>query len=224
MTIIQKKILIAILSVVFLGLLTYNILNPYEDVSKWKSHSSKAHVSNEYTAEVDSLLQNSASDQENYSSEEPAPDPVEESSIEEIWEEKYRGNQLANGAQPYSALYGKNKQSGPAGIIVTAPSEEDALVMVKNNNDRVVRHAYIRKGRTYTFHIPAGTYQVYFICGNDWCPEKEAPNGQLGYFLYSSVSKDSKIYIGEDQALTYKLQLMEHGNFTPQGASTDEAF
>ena len=148
----------------------------------------------------------------------------EKPSQEEIWEEKYRGNQLSNGAQPYSSLYGKNQTYGTSEIVVTAPIDGDALVMVKNGNDRVVRHAYIRKAKSYTFHISAGYYQVYFICGEDWCPEKEAPNGQMGFFLSSSTSKDDVQYIDNYQSLTYTLQSMVNGNFIPQNTSSNEAF
>ena len=161
-----------------------------------------------------------------YSSEEAVPDhhALDELSVEDKWQAKYLGNQLTNGAQPYRSLYGKNKQSGTSEIVVTAPTDRDALVMVKNGSDRVIRHAYIRSGMRYTFHISAGYYQVYFICGKDWCPEKEAPNGQMGYFLHSSVSKDSQTYIDDYQSLTYTLQSMANGNFMPQDASSYEAF
>ena len=161
-----------------------------------------------------------------YSSEETASKhhALDELSVEDKWQAKYLGNQLTNGAQPYRSLYGKNKQSGTSEIVVTAPTDRDALVMVKNGSDRVIRHAYIRSGMRYTFHISAGYYQVYFICGKDWCPEKEAPNGQMGYFLHSSVSKDSQTYIDDYQSLTYTLQSMANGNFMPQDASSYEAF
>ena len=161
-----------------------------------------------------------------YSSEEAVPEhhALDELSVEDKWQAKYLGNQLTNGAQPYRSLYGKNKQSGTSEIVVTAPTDRDALVMVKNGSDRVIRHAYIRSGMRYTFHISAGYYQVYFICGKDWCPEKEAPNGQMGYFLHSSVSKDSQTYIDDYQSLTYTLQSMANGNFMPQDASSYEAF
>ncbi len=161
-----------------------------------------------------------------YSSEETASKhhALDELSVEDKWQAKYLGNQLTNGAQPYRSLYGKNKQSGTSEIVVTAPTDRDALVMVKNGSDRVIRHAYIRSGMRYTFHISAGYYQVYFICGKDWCPEKKAPNGQMGYFLHSSVSKDSQTYIDDYQSLTYTLQSMANGNFMPQDASSYEAF
>lgn len=229
MSIKNKIITIVLLFIVFVGLLTYNILNPYEEDTRRHLSSSESSAINEYSEEVDSILEEgeSGSDFKDYSSEESAPSDyhaLEDLSIEDKWQVKYLGNQLSNGAQPYRSLYGKNKQSGTSEIIVTAPTDRDALVMVKNGSDRVIRHAYIKSGMRYTFHISAGYHQVYFICGKDWCPEKEAPNGQMGYFLHSSVSKDSQTYIDDYQSLTYTLQSMANGNFMPQNASSYEAF
>ena len=196
------------------GLLIYNITNPYQEQS-----------SNDNTVVASSSSIDNTD--ETYPLTSQLSDEVvveKEPSQEEVWREKYSGNQLANGAQPYSALYGRNKRSGTSEIIVTAPANEDALVMVKNSNGKVLRHAYIRTGRSYTFHISAGYYQVYFICGDDWCPEKEAPNGQKGFFLSSSTSKDDVQYIDDYQSLSYTLQSMVNGNFMPQNASSQEAF
>lgn len=217
----SKIKIVAILFLISIGLLIYNILNPYQEV-----------VSNNNSNNSNSSTYSSSSSSNNnafYSdvSTKPVPDEVvaeRQPTQEEIWQEKYKGNQLANGSQPYRSIYGKNKQYGSSEIVVTAPNYEDALIMVKNNNNIVVRHAYIRSGQTYTFIIPQGYYQVFFICGKDWCPEKTAPNGQKGFFLYSSTSKDSKTYIDKYQSLTYTLQLNDNGNFIPQHTSLDEAF
>ncbi len=210
----NKKITAIVLFLISLGLLIYNISNPYKEQSN--NNTDVSAVPSSYNNTNDTYTQPSTLSDEVVVEKQP--------SQEEIWREKYSGNQLANGAQPYRALYGKNKQSGSSEIIVTAPTDRDALVIVKNNNDRVLRHAYIRTGRSYTFHISAGYYQVYFICGSDWCPEKEAPNGQMGFFLSSSTSKDDVVYIDDYQSLTYTLQSMVNGNFMPQNASSQEAF
>lgn len=208
----NKKITVIVLLLISLGLLIYNIINPYQEPYSKEDRVSTISSTDDYDRDVKipaSML-----------SEETIVEP----SQEEIWREKYSGNQLANGAQPYRTLYGKNKKSGTSRIIVTAPTDRDALVMVKIDNDRVLRHAYIKSGQTYTFHISAGYYQVYFICGSDWCPEKEAPNGQMGYFLTSSTSKDNLTYIDDYESLTYTLQATTYGNFIPEDASSSEAF
>lgn len=216
----KKKITAIVMFLIALGLLIYNISNPYQektDESKNHSHISssssqddKSHYDSIVASVVDSIV----------SEEQTANEPSQES----VWREKYKGNSLKNGAQPYSAIYGMNKQSGTSTIVVTAPTDRDALVMVKNNKGKVLRHAYIKSRDKYTFHISAGYYQVYFICGSDWCPEKEAPNGQKGFFLDSSTSKDNVLYIDDYQELTYTLQSMVNGNFMPSSASSEEAF
>lgn len=210
----NKKITAFVLLMVALGLLIYNITTPYQESTSKEDTVSTISSTNEYERDV-SIQTSKLSEDINLERQ-----PTQE----EVWREKYTGNQLANGAQPYSALYGRNKQSGTSEIIVTAPTNEDALVMVKNSGGKVLRHAYIRTGRSYTFHISAGYYQVYFICGEDWCPEKEAPNGQMGFFLSSSTSKDDVQYIDNYQSLTYTLQSMVNGNFIPQNTSSNEAF
>lgn len=205
----NKKILVVLLLLMFSGLLAYNILHPYKDKPKNSYNTLK--ISSDYN---DSLSALSIEDSE----------AEKQALIEAEWEEKYSGNQLANGAQPYSSLYGKNKKTGSAHIRIKTPIGDDVMVMVKNANGKVVRHAYIRNNNNYTFHLSPGEYQVYFIFGSDWCPEKEAPNRQKGYFLHSSTSKDYPQYIDAYQILEYTLQSMTNGNFQPQGADSEEAF
>ena len=210
----NKKIIAIVLFVIASGLLIYNISNPYQEQS-----------SNDNTVVASSSSLDNTDEAYPLTSELSDEVVVEkEPSQEEVWREKYSGNQLANGAQPYSSLYGKNKKSGSAQIRIKAPIGDDVIVMVKNTNGKVVRHAYIRNNNNYTFHLSPGEYQVYFIFGTDWCPEKEAPNGQKGYFLHSSTSKDYPQYIDEYQILEYTLQSVTNGNFQPQGADSEEAF
>ena len=205
----NKKIIVVLLFLVFTGLLAYNILHPYKD--KPTNSNNTSQLFSDYD---NSLSAVSVEDSE----------AEKQALIEAEWGEKYSGNQLANGAQPYSSLYGKNKKYGSSEIRVTAPTGDDVMVMVKNSNQKVVRHAYIRNNKNYTFHLSPGEYQVYFIFGSDWCPEKEAPNGQKGYFLHSSTSKDYPQYIDANQILEYTLQSVMNGNFQPQGADSEEAF
>lgn len=210
----NKKKTLIILLLIFLGLLTYNLFNPYLEKQSDRGEYSYASSSSSFSDDEISSIDDSKGFEE----------IVErEPSQEKIWQKKYKGNRLKNGSEPYRALYGRNRQSGTSEIVVTAPIDMDALVMVKLNNN-VKQHAYIRSGKRYTFHISAGLYQVYFICGTDWCPEKDAPNGQKGFFLNSSTSKDDALYVDNYQSLTYTLQSSIHGNFRPQGARSDEAF
>lgn len=145
-------------------------------------------------------------------------------SQDEIWLEQYKNNSLKTGATPYRSVYGGNATSGNSALKVTAPIICDVLVIVKRGGS-IVKHAYIRAGQSYTFHFWEGIYQPFFIFGNSWCPEKEAPNGQKGYFLEDvSISKDYPQEIGEYQELEYKLQAVRNGNFRAASSNSNEAF
>lgn len=145
-------------------------------------------------------------------------------SQDDIWLEQYKGNSLKTGATPYKSVYGGNSKVGNAGLRIKAPAICDVLVIIKRNGD-VVKHAYIRCNQTYTFTLKAGTYQPFFIFGNSWCPQKESPNGQLGYFLEDvSISKDYPQEIGEYQELEYTLQTVTNGNFHAASSDESEAF
>ena len=130
----NKKVSVILLLLVFLGLLIYNITNPYQEPTGKEDTvsniASTTYDDSDYSTQISNLSEEVVVEAQPYQ--------------EDIWREKYNGNQLANGAQPYSSLYGKNKHSGTSEIIVTAPRDEDALVMVKNSNGKVLRHAYIR--------------------------------------------------------------------------------
>lgn len=154
-----------------------------------------------------------------------APSSYESSQSEDdIWLEQYKGNSLKTGATPYRSVYGGNSKAGNAGLKIKAPATCDVLVIIKRNGD-VVKHAYIRCNQTYTFTLRAGTYQPFFVFGNSWCPEKESPNGQLGYFLEDvSISKDYPQEIGEYQELEYTLQTVTNGNFHAESSDESEAF
>ena len=142
----------------------------------------------------------------------------------DIWLEQYKGNSLKTGATPYRSVYGGNSNSGNAGLKIKAPTSCDVLVIIKRGGN-VVKHAYIRSNQTYSFTLKAGTYQPFFIFGNSWCPEKESPNGQLGYFLEDvSISKDYPQEIGEFQELQYTLQAVTNGNFHAASSDESEAF
>lgn len=150
-----------------------------------------------------------------------------EKTEEEKLLETYRGNSLSNGAQPYSDVYGNNKSNGNSEIKVSASPTEDVVVLIKrsNSNGPVVRHAYIAKGCSYTFHLPAGMYQTFFYSGQSWCPTKRMPNGLKGGFLqYESFSKDSPDNLPDYTQLTYSLTSVRNGNFSTKSSNEREMF
>lgn len=146
-------------------------------------------------------------------------------SQEDVWLDIYKGNSLSTGATPYRSKYGGNSKSGNAALKIKAPANCDVLVIIKNLYGDVDKHAYIKAGHTYSFTLRAGIYQPFFVFGNSWCPEKEAPNGEMGYFLEDvSISKDNPQEIGEYQELEYILQAVQGGNFHAAYSNADEAF
>ena len=145
-------------------------------------------------------------------------------SQDDYWLEIYKNNSLATGATPYRSVYGGNSKTGNAWLKIKAPTNCDVLVIIKRGG-QVVKHAYIRSNQTYSFTLRAGTYQPFFIFGKSWCPEKEAPNGELGYFLENvSISKDYPQEVGEYEELEYTLQTVRNGNFHAASSNEYEAF
>lgn len=150
--------------------------------------------------------------------------PQHVKSEEEKLLETYQGNSLRTGSQPYSSLYGRNRTSGDCTFVFNVSKECDYIVTIKDYEGDVVAHAYIKKGDTYSFSLPNGTYQPFWTAGNSWCPEKLAPNGLYGFFLEDiSVGKDDPQYL-EYQSLTYTLTAVRNGNFSPKRSNLSEAF
>ncbi len=142
----------------------------------------------------------------------------------------YANNSLSHGAMPYSYCFGSQNSCGGYGcseIRVRASNNSDVLVTIKSGG-RVVRHAYIRAGRTYTFQLPNGSYQPFFYYGKGWNPYKIMKStycGTLkGGFTSNEVfGKDSPQYLNGD-ILTYELILRQNGNFSTRPSSAQEAF
>jgi hypothetical protein len=139
---------------------------------------------------------------------------------------------LANGATPYANLYGVNKSCSGYGcskIKVQTPSSSDVLVTIKKNDKtgKVVKHAFIRAGSSYTFEMPNGTYQPFFIYGKGWNPNKvmkTTPQGILkgGFIETKSVGTDYPQVL-YDIILEYELILQQNGNFSTRPSNTNEA-
>lgn len=143
---------------------------------------------------------------------------------------KYINNSLPNGSTPYSYCYGVNKScsSGDCSEIkVTTPNNSDVLVTIKKE-DIVVRHAYIKAGKSYNFQLPNGTYQPFFYYGKGWNPNKfikETTCGDLegGFIDDESIGKDFPQKL-KNQVLTYVLILQSNGNFSTEKSNKNEAF
>lgn len=138
---------------------------------------------------------------------------------------EHLNNSLETGATPYSKYYGKNSTCGGYGCsqIKVRTSNSDVLVTIKKS-DKVVRHAYIQAGDSYTFSFPNGEYQAFFYYGKGWNPEKEMKGGEMkgGFVANENFQKDSpqSLY---DNILEYELILQPNGNFSTQFSDSEEA-
>lgn len=142
---------------------------------------------------------------------------------------QYAGYSLPHGSLPYERYYGSNYSGSSydcSTIRVHAPNNSDLVVIIKQNNadGKVVNHAYLKAGGSYTFKMPNGTYQTFFYSGNDWYPEKDMKEGIKGGFLVNEqFSKDSPQTLN-NQELTYSLIKQKYGNFHAGQSSGAEAF
>lgn len=142
----------------------------------------------------------------------------------------YINNSLPNGSTPYSYLYGPNKACSTYGcseVRVKTPMNSDVLVTIKNG-EKVVRHAYMKSGSSFTFELPNGTYQPFFYYGKGWNPEKIMKETAMGILRGGFVSEE---HFGKDnpqslsnEILEYELILQQNGNFSTKPSSVDEAF
>lgn len=140
--------------------------------------------------------------------------------------DKYINNSLSTGSTPYSRYYGGNSTCNDydCSELKVRTSNSDVIVTIKQNN-KVVRHAYINAGSSYTFSIPNGNYQPFFYYGKGWNPNKNMKSGQMkgGFITNESFGKDDPQYLNNN-VLTYKLILQQNGNFSTRPSNPEEAF
>jgi hypothetical protein len=143
----------------------------------------------------------------------------------------YINNSLQTGATPYYKWYGGNPSCndyGCSAIKVKTPSSSDVLVTIKRSG-KVVRHAYIRAGSTYTFQMPDGTYQPFFYYGKGWNPEKVMKTNadgtviKGGFIANEAFGKDDNPQYLQNNVLTYELILQQNGNFSTTPSNAGEA-
>lgn len=151
---------------------------------------------------------------------------LEQERIEREIYNKYIDNSLSTGATPYSRNYGGNskcKSFGCSEIRVKTPYNSDVLVTIKKDS-KVVRHAFIKAGNSYTFEVPDGTYQPFFYYGKGWNPEKEMKDGEIlgGFISDESFGKDESQYLNNN-ILEYELILQKNGNFSTRPSNQNEA-
>lgn len=154
---------------------------------------------------------------------------LEKERQEKMMYDKYINNSLSTGATPYSYCFGVNYACddwGCSEVKVKTPTNSDVLVTIKKG-DKVVRHAYITAGSSYTFEIPNGTYQPFFYYGKGWNPEKvmkETDCGTLkgGFIADEHFGKDGPQVLSNN-ILEYELILQQSGNFSTRPSNANEA-
>jgi hypothetical protein len=133
------------------------------------------------------------------------------------------------GATPWENCYGKNASCeyvGCSDIRVNTSSNSSIVAIVKKYG-KVVKHAYISAGSSYTFQVPDGTYQVFFYYGSEWDRNKSMNSKDCytlrgGFTSKESVSKTEQITL-KGQIMTYTLTYTTSGNFSPKSSSLEEA-
>lgn len=153
----------------------------------------------------------------------------EEKKKEEEIYDKYIGNALDHGDVPYESCYGKFKKckgNDCSEIKVTAAEDSDVLVSVKEDG-KVIQHAYIVAGKSYTFTLENGTYQTFFYYGKGWNPEKFMKKSDCGDLLGGFIEDEA---FGKDEPVELKNNILEYelipqtnGNFHPAESSAEDA-
>jgi hypothetical protein len=148
----------------------------------------------------------------------------EERANKQIYD-KYMSNSLHTGAMPYSKYYRRNASCEGDGCsqIKVKTSNSDVVITIKKNG-KVVRHAFIRAGDSYTFSFANGTYQAFFYYGEGWYPEKEMKGGKMkgGFISNEQFGKDDPQYL-KNNVLTYELTVRQNGNFSTRPSNPEEA-
>lgn len=142
---------------------------------------------------------------------------------------KFINNSLKTGATPYSYCYGRNSTCSDWGcsqIQVRTPNNSDVLVTIKKG-EKVVKHAFIKSGSSYTFELPNGTYQPFFYYGKGWNPEKIMKKSNCGTLKGGFVANE---VFGKDfpqtlsnNILQYELIIQVGGNFSTKPSNAEEA-
>jgi len=155
---------------------------------------------------------------------------LEQERIDKEIYDKYINQSLRTGSTPYSYCFGRNSSCSAWGcsqIKVSTPNNSDVLVTIKKG-EKVVGHAFIKSGSSYSFELPNGTYQPFFYYGKGWNPEKvmkQTDCGTLkgGFITNEDFGKDGPQRLSNN-VLEYELILQQSGNFSTRPSNADEAF
>jgi hypothetical protein len=99
-------------------------------------------------------------------------------------ESQYKGNQLNDGASPFTSCFGKGIYNGNATLTIKNGGNSDAIICLYSiADDRTIRNEYVQKNSIFTMsNIAQGEYKIRVFYGNDWNPELENSCGTIGNF------------------------------------------
>ncbi len=148
---------------------------------------------------------------------------------------RYKDNQLKNGASPFNTCFGKGIYSKNAWLKFDNSNASDAIVcLVRSYDKRTIRNEYIQAGSKFEMSkIPSGTYYIKVYYGNDWNPKKENFCGSKGAFEKNvTFSKSDRIgdkIIIENTSRSYTtgtitLYAVENGNMSTQTIKEKDFF
>jgi hypothetical protein len=140
------------------------------------------------------------------------------------------------GATPWENCFGINascKTYPKDGYLVgcseiqVSSSKSSPVVAIVKRYGKVLKHAYISAGQTYSFDVSDGTYQLFFYWGKNWNSRKKINSDECsivygGFTENESVSKDTPITLNS-QIINYTLTQVSFGNFEPKSSSLNEA-
>lgn len=91
----------------------------------------------------------------------------------------------------------------------------------------MVRHAFIKRGSSYTFELPNGTYQPFFYYGRGLNPEKVMKETECvilrgGFITNEDFGKDRPQTL-TNNILEYELVLQQSVNFSTRPSNVNEA-
>ncbi|WP_019989818.1 hypothetical protein [Rudanella lutea] len=153
----------------------------------------------------------------------------------EVEQNPYKGNQLSNGASPFSNCFGKGRYGGQAFIIFDNSNDYDAVVSLVNvSSGQTIRNEYIQAGSSFKMsRIPTGIYYLKVYYGKDWNPLKENFCGTTGGFEteeHFSKSDDPSDYLQvENSEYSYTtgsvtLYAVPNGNMSSQPTNASDFF
>ena len=124
--------------------------------------------------------------------------------------------------RPYTGeiVYDDSKFERNTSITVTAPSDSDVVVSLKNLSKATLRSFYVRAGETASIRVPAVYLYVYFAFGTTWYGYGEG----LMFGDGTVYSKDDDMVDFDGKSWEYSLSPVKNGNFSETPTNENDFF